>query len=198
MAKQGTPQTETHQGRITAVAWGRYQWRSFYPSDCADHQPGRAPGPTKCSVHGSNRCRPRKSKHESALLPPLQPWLCYHQIAQRWLKLWKHFSGRVQQRETVKARTFEEASEAVRALCDPLLWWMACMYMGLHDLEMWEHRHDGEHVQARIQEICLRVRLTQDSSGSTGKKWEGSSGRPSPKLRMAPAHCSPIASSIAV
>uniref|UniRef100_A0A7S1NU95 Uncharacterized protein n=1 Tax=Eutreptiella gymnastica TaxID=73025 RepID=A0A7S1NU95_9EUGL len=79
-----------------------------------------------------------------------------HQIARQWLKWWKHFSGRVQQKEAVKAKTFEGVSEAVRALWDPLRWWIGRVYTGLHDLEMWERRHDGWHVQERLQEIYFQ------------------------------------------
>jgi len=41
---------------------------------------------------------------------------------------------------------------------------MDCVYVGPHDLDMWERRYDGGNVQSRIQEMYHQVQGQSEES----------------------------------
>ena len=69
-------------------------------------------------------------------------------MARDWLRWWHHTNGRLWNNSWAAARTYWLSSRATEVLWEPLRRWM-----GLHDLKMWERRHDGRHVQYRIHEF---------------------------------------------
>ena len=81
---------------------------------------------------------------------------CIHTMARNLLRLWHHINGRLQKSLRDVTLAYQVSSRATEALWEPLRQWMGRVHMGLHDLEMWERRHDGGHVEYRIHELYLQ------------------------------------------
>ena len=86
-------------------------------------------------------------------------------MARNWLR-WLHYAHcRLRISLRAAAWTFEDSSSATAVLWEPLRLWMGQVHMGLNDLEMWERRHDGGHVEHKIHQLYLK------SCSYTRRRW---------------------------
>ena len=80
-----------------------------------------------------------------------------HRHAKRWLQWWHHTDSRPDNNAWIARPILELSFRAIEALWESLRRWMGQVYMGLHDLEMWECRSDGGNVQHIIHEMHMGV-----------------------------------------
>ena len=90
-----------------------------------------------------------------------QSWIVLRTIhghAKRWLRCWDKANPRLQDSTGFTGRTMEQSFRATEVMWAPLRQWMGPVHMRLHDLQMWERKRDGGHVQHRIHlESCRRA-----------------------------------------